>query len=404
MAPVNLAPMARLSEVRGVRLAAVPAGIKAGRDDLSLIALAEGSNAAAVFTQNAFCAAPVIVAREHLAAGSPRALLVNAGNANAGTGERGLADARQSCRWVADALGVAEHEVLPFSTGVIGEFLPMDALERGIPAAATALQSAGWDRVARAIMTTDTQPKGFARVLDVDGCRITVTGIVKGSGMIHPNMATMLAFIATDASVPIGPLQRLVRVAADQSFNCATVDGDTSTNDACVLMATGASGVSLDEDHAAWPRFCETIQSLMLDLAQAMVRDGEGATKLITIVVEGGESVEACRQVAFTVAHSPLVKTAFFASDPNIGRLLMAIGRSGLPALEVGAIDVDLDDVALVRQGEPAEAYTEARGQAVMDRAEICVRVALGRGSACSRVWTTDLSHDYVNINAEYRS
>ncbi|MEM9605150.1 MAG: bifunctional glutamate N-acetyltransferase/amino-acid acetyltransferase ArgJ [Pseudomonadota bacterium] len=404
MAPVNLPPLGELDTVPGVQLAAVAAGIKPDRDDLSLVVLAEGSTAAAVFTKNAFCAAPVIVARDHLARTAPRALVINAGNANAGTGERGLADARQCCQWVADTLGVKAEEVLPFSTGVISEFLPMAAFERGIPAAATSLDVAGWRRFAHAIMTTDTQAKGASRRVQVAGRTVTLTGVVKGSGMIHPNMATMLAYIATDARVETGDLQTLLVSAVDRSFNAATVDGDTSTNDACVLMATGQSAVALAPSHSDWPAFADAVHDLAVDLAQAMVRDAEGATKFMSLVVCGGESVAACKQVAFTVAHSPLVKTAFFASDPNIGRILMAVGRSGLDALDAGLIDIDIDEVALVRGGEPDSDYTEARGQAVMDRAEITVRIALGRGDSEATVWTSDLSHDYVSINADYRS
>ena len=404
MAPVNLPELHALASVPGVRVAATAAGIKPGRDDLSLIELAEGSATAAVFTQNAFCAAPVTVAQEHLGAGPPRALLINAGNANAGTGARGLADARQCCTWVAHALGIEANQVLPFSTGVISEFLPMAAFETGIPQAAVSLEEDRWLDVARAIMTTDTQAKGCSRTLALGDGVVTVTAVVKGSGMIHPDMATMLAFIATDAQVPAADLQQCLQAASDVSFNCATVDGDTSTNDACVLVATGKSGVAIDAHTAEWDAFCGLIREVAIDMAQAMVRDGEGASKFITIEVEGGESVAACKQVAFTVAHSPLVKTAFFASDANLGRILAAVGRSGLPALDVSGIDIDLDEVALVRRGEPAPDYTEVRGQAVMDRAEICVRVALGRGDARACVWTSDLSHDYVSINADYRS
>lgn len=404
MAPVNLPDTVDLAAVPGIRLAAVPAGIKPGRDDLSLLELAEGTTAAAVFTRNAFCAAPVLLARENLAKTPPRALLINAGNANAGTGARGLADARQCCQWVAESLDIDATEVLPFSTGVISEFLPLAAFEKGIPDAARALDPNAWSQVACAIMTTDTRPKGCSRTMVVDGVELTLSGIVKGSGMIHPNMATMLAFIGTDAAVEQGALQGLLSAATENSFNCVTVDGDTSTNDACVLLATGQSGVALDPTHAAWEEFEALVNAMAHELAQAMIRDGEGATKFITLDVSEGESVAACKQVAFTVAHSPLVKTAFFASDPNIGRILAAVGRSGLDNLDVGRIDIDLEEVPLVRGGEPADDYTEARGQAVMDREEIRVRIVLGRGSASATVWTSDLSHAYVSINADYRS
>ncbi len=404
MPPVNLPEVSRLEAVPGVRVATVASGIKPGRDDLSLIEVAEGAEVAAVFTRNAYCAAPVQVARHHLETSSTRALLINAGNANAGTGRRGLDDASQCCQWVADALGCEPTQVLPFSTGVISEFLPMASFASGIPAAAEALHADRWLNLAHAIMTTDTQAKGFSRTLKLGGEKITLTGVVKGSGMIHPNMATMLAFIATDVGVSKSDLQFCLADAVDLSFNCATVDGDTSTNDACVLIATGKSGVSLDASQPEWGEFSAAVESLCSDLAQAMVRDGEGASKFITLEVESGETVAACKQVAFTVAHSPLVKTAFFASDANLGRLLAAIGRSGLPDLDVSLIDIDLDEVPLVRRGEPAESYTEAAGQAVMQRSEITVRVALGRGSAQAKVWTTDLSHDYVSINADYRS
>jgi len=346
------------------------------------------------------------VAREHLAAAAPRYLLVNTGNANAGTGPKGMADARTSCAAVAALTGCAAEEVLPFSTGVIGEPLPVARLTAGLPAAAEALAGGGWALAAEGIMTTDTLPKGSSRRIAIGGVPVSVTGIAKGAGMIRPDMATMLAFVATDATVAPALLQRCLVEAVNGSFNSITVDGDTSTNDACILAATGAAGAPAIEvaEGPAWEALKAAVAEVCLELAQAIVRDGEGATKFITVEVAGGRDAGECRQVAYTIAHSPLVKTAFFASDPNWGRILAAVGRAGLADLELEAIDILLDDVCIVRNGGRADDYSEARGQAVMDRAEIRVRVELGRGDAAARVWTTDLSHDYVRINAEYRT
>src|SRR3569833_2464219 len=389
---VGLAELPILHFVQGVRLGTVCAGIKKqGRRDLVLIELSKGSHCAAEITRNAFCAAPVRVAQVHLAAAQPRYLLINTGNANAGSGEQGMRDALTCCEGVAALAGVRIHEVLPFSTGVIGEPLPVQVIAAGLPAAQRALSAEGWVDAAHGIMTTDTVAKGASRRVDINGHTVTVTGIAKGSGMIHPNMATMLAFIATDAAVAAPLLQKCIAAAAANSFNAITVDGDTSTNDACVLMATGRSGLPLltSEQDTAYP---------------AIVRDGEGATKLITVDVRGGADAEECRQVAFTIAHSPLVKTAFFASDPNWGRILAAVGRAGFFLLVVERVDIYLDDVCIVRDGGRAPDYAEMRGREVMAREEITVRVELGRGPAAARVWTCDFSYDYVRINAEYRT
>ncbi|MGB0865855.1 MAG: bifunctional glutamate N-acetyltransferase/amino-acid acetyltransferase ArgJ [Granulosicoccaceae bacterium] len=400
---VNLEAPSELLPVAGVRVAAVEAGIRyKNRLDLALFELSEGSTVAGVYTLNAFCAAPVTVAKEHMAA--PRAWLINSGNANAGTGSRGLADARTSCDLVAQALDIPSDTVLPFSTGVISEFLNMDAFGPAIEEAGRKLSEDAWTEAAQAIMTTDTVAKGISRQREIGGVSITMTGIAKGSGMIHPNMATMLGFVATDAAVSSTDLQACLREANEKSFNCVTVDGDTSTNDACVLVATGKSGLHLGSSSPHWSEFCALVEEVMLHLAHALVRDGEGATKFIALQVEGGRDREECKQLAFTVAHSPLVKTAFFASDPNLGRVLAAIGRSGLDQLDVSQIDVALDEVTLVKSGNPAPDYTEARGKSVMLREEITVRIELNRGNASATVWTTDLSHDYVSINADYRS
>lgn len=389
--------------VNGLRLGTVAAGIRyPDRPDLVIIETVAGSTAAAVFTRNAFCAAPVTVAREHLERAAPRYLLINTGNANAGTGAQGLADARAACAMVAMATGCTPEQVLPFSTGVIGEPLPMARLESAIPQAVAALSAEGWEQAARGIMTTDTRPKWVSRRMTLAGRVVTVTGIAKGSGMICPNMATMLVFLATDTVVDKPRLQRCLEHAVDGSFNAITVDGDTSTNDACVLLATGCSGVSISDEYMA--AFSGLVGEVCGELARELVRDAEGATKFITIEVEGGRDVDECRRVAYTVAHSPLVKTAFFAADPNWGRILAAVGRAGLNDLEVESLAIHLDEVCIVRDGERAADYTEERGQAVMDRPEITVRIALARGPAEARIWTSDLSHDYVTINAEYRS
>ena len=394
-----------LFPVAGIRTGTACAGIKyAGRRDLVVIEVASGSTAAAVFTRNAFCAAPVSVAKRHLSIAAPRYLVVNTGNANAGAGQRGLDDAEASCEALAELMGCQAQEVLPFSTGVIGEPLPLQRLIAGLPQALAALRPDGWMEAAQGIMTTDTRPKGASRRLMIAGHPITLTGIVKGAGMIEPNMATMLAFIATDAGIDKGLLQRCLAAAVADSFNAITVDGDTSTNDACVLLATGQSGLTLREEGDACTAFTAALRELCIELAQGIVRDGEGATKFITIEVEQGRNPVECRQVAYTIAHSPLVKTAFFASDPNWGRILAAVGRAGLPDLILDAVVLYLDEVCIVRNGARAEDYTEERGQQVMRRGDITIRVQLGRGQAGARIWTTDLSFDYVRINAEYRT
>jgi glutamate N-acetyltransferase/amino-acid N-acetyltransferase len=391
--------------VAGVRLGVASASIHyVGRPDLMLMEIAPSTQCAAVFTRNAFCAAPVVVAREHLAKTMPRYLVVNAGNANAGTGDAGLDDARATCAAVAELMGCRFEEVLPFSTGVIGEPLPLARLVKGLPQAFADLRPDGWDAAARAIMTTDTRPKCVSRRLSVGGQTVSVVGTAKGAGMIRPDMATMLAFIATDAEVDREVLRRCLRQSVAASFNAITVDGDTSTNDACVLLATGLSGVRVREGNVAYDIFSASLSEVCTELAQAIVRDGEGATKLITIEVEQGRDEAECRRVAYTVATSPLVKTAFFASDPNWGRILAAVGRAGLEHMNVGEVAIHLGDVCIVRNGARDTDYTEARGQRVMASPEITVRIELGRGRAKARIWTTDLSHDYVRINAEYRT
>ncbi|MBK1687702.1 bifunctional glutamate N-acetyltransferase/amino-acid acetyltransferase ArgJ [Rubrivivax gelatinosus] len=408
--PVNLAaPVPEsLLPVAGVRLGVTMAGIrKAGRRDLVVFELAEGSAVAGVFTQNRFCAAPVQVCREHLAAGEGiRAIVVNTGNANAGTGADGLARARRSCDALAAVAGVAPRQVLPFSTGVIMETLPVERIEAGLPAAWAALRADGWAEAAEGIMTTDTLPKAASRQLQIGGRTVTVTGIAKGAGMIRPNMATMLGFVATDAAVDAALLQPLLREAADLSFNRITIDGDTSTNDSFVLIATGQAGHApiTTLDSAEGRALREAVVSVSQHLAQAIVRDGEGATKFITVTVQGGRDEAECRAAAYAVAHSPLVKTAFFASDPNLGRILAAVGYAGIADLDQGLIDLFLDDVHVVREGGRHPGYREEDGQRVMKQAEITVRVDLHRGAAAATVWTCDLSHDYVSINADYRS
>jgi glutamate N-acetyltransferase/amino-acid N-acetyltransferase len=406
---VALTPPARdaLHPVPGVKLGIARAGIrKADRKDLLLMTLAEGGAAAGLFTRNRFCAAPVLVCREHLASGaSVRAIVVNTGNANAGTGERGLADARTVCAEVARLTGAGAQQVLPFSTGVIMEPLPVDRILRGLPQCVEDLREDNWLSAAEAIMTTDTVPKAASRRLRVGGCEVTLTGIAKGAGMIHPDMATMLSFVATDAAVAPGLLRGMLEHACERSFNAITVDGDTSTNDSFVLAATGACGVRIERaDSAEYTALRDALTDLSVQLAQAIVRDGEGATKFMTLRVEQGRSREECRKVAFAIAHSPLVKTAFFAGDPNLGRILAAIGYAGIDDLEVDGIELYLDEVRVASRGGRDPSYREQDGKRVMQRDEICVRVVLGRGSAAATVWTCDLSHDYVTINAEYRT
>ena len=399
---------ADLHAVAGLRIGIAMAGIrKANRKDLVVFALDEGAAAAGVFTSNRFCAAPVQLCREHLAAGSGiRALVINTGNANAGTGADGLARARRSCSALARLLDVQPQQVMPFSTGVIMETLPIDRLEAGLPAAVGALKPDAWLDAAEGIMTTDTLPKAASRQVSIGGRTVTVTGIAKGAGMIRPDMATMLGFVATDAVIAPAALQTLVREAADASFNRITVDGDTSTNDSFVLMATQRAGHPRLESltSAEGRALRDAVVAVSVQLAQAIVRDGEGATKFITVRVEGGRDEAECRRVAYAIAHSPLVKTAFNASDPNLGRILAAVGYAGIADLDQNLIDLHLDDVHVARQGGRHPEYREEQGQRVMKQAEITVRVQLHRGAAASEVWTCDLSHDYVSINADYRS
>ena len=408
--PVNLlSPVASaLHPVGGVRIGVAEAGIrKARRKDLVVVAIDAGASVAGVFTQNRFCAAPVQVCREHLAGTQDiRAIVVNTGNANAGTGADGLARARHSCAALAALMGLHAKQVLPFSTGVIMETLPVERIEAGLPAALAALRPDGWMDAALGIMTTDTLPKAASRQLQIGGRTVTVTGISKGAGMIRPNMATMLGFVATDAVIAPALLQGLVRDAADASFNRITIDGDTSTNDSFVIIATHQAGHApiTGWDSADGQALRAAVMAVAQQLAQAIVRDGEGATKFITVQVEGGRTEAECRLVAYAIAHSPLVKTAFFASDPNLGRILAAVGYAGIDDLDQGLIDLYLDDVSVARQGGRDPAYQEAQGQRVMKQAEITVRVVLNRGQASTTVWTCDLSHDYVSINADYRS
>lgn len=411
--PVNLSkPDPKdLIPVKGVSLGVTQAGIrKPGRKDLLVIKLDDGARVAGVFTKNRFCAAPVVVARQHLTMIDPqasiRALLINTGCANAGTGREGVNAARQTCAELAALLGCASSQVLPFSTGVIMEALPVEKIAAGLPGCLADLREDNWLSAAEAIMTTDTLPKAVSRQVEIGGRTITVTGIAKGAGMIHPDMATMLAFIATDAPLSL-PLARTAVVrTADASFNCITVDGDTSTNDALVLISTGRASMPemADANGAEYPALEKALASVAAELAQAIVRDGEGATKFITIRVEGGHKPDECRRVAAAIAHSPLVKTAFFASDPNLGRILAAVGNAGIADLAVEKVDLYLDDVLVVRNGARHGGYQEADGERIMKRQEITVRVVLNRGSAATTVWTCDLSHDYVTINAEYRT
>ncbi len=396
-----------MAPISGVRLGTACAGIKkADRKDVLVIEMASSSTAAAVFTQNAFCAAPVIVARQHLAKTQPRYLLINSGNANAGTGDAGIADALFTCGFLAAKAGVASQTVLPFSTGVIGEFLPVDKVNAGSEAALANLSGDGWSDAAHAIMTTDTRPKGCSVHFEYGGERRSITGIAKGAGMIRPDMATMLSFIATDAKVPAELLDQALSDAVKRSFNRITIDGDTSTNDAVVLIATGQSGdETVDPATGKLPEvFSNALNEVCTALAQGIIRDGEGATKFVTVTIAGGESEQECLRVGYAIAHSPLVKTALFASDPNWGRILAAVGRAGVKGLDVSAINIFLDDVCIVERGAVCSTYTEARGQQVMEQEDIRIRVELNRGCAEETLWTTDLSHDYVSINADYRT
>jgi len=394
------------SPVTGIRLGSAAAAIKySDRDDLVVVEIAEGSRCAALFTQNLFCAAPVVVAKQHLAATAPHYLLINSGNANAGTGDEGLRATREACRALAAARGCAINQILPFSTGVIGETLPVIRIASAIPETLMALGEQGWARAAQAIMTTDTQPKLVSRSFSCQGQTYTVTGMAKGSGMIRPDMATMLAFLATDAKVDQPLLQRCLQQAVAPSFNAITVDGDTSTNDACVLIATGGAQGDLIEDSeaVAYRSLCDCVREVCMVLARAIVKDGEGATKLVTVAVQQAATTECARAVAYTIAESPLVKTALFASDPNWGRILAAVGRAGV-ALDIESVEIWLDQLCIVRGGGRADDYSEAAGAAVMAQDEFTICVDLGQGDASAEVLTCDLSYDYVKINAEYRT
>ena len=408
--PVNLSAPdpAALFAVPGIRIGVAEAGIrKANRKDLTIVLIDEGAAVGGVFTQNRFCAAPVQVCRAHLAKNyGIRAMLINTGNANAGTGEDGLARTHQSCVALARELDIAPEEILPFSTGVIMEPLPVERIEAGLPAALADASPDHWARAAEGIMTTDTVPKAFSRQVQIGGATVTITGISKGAGMIRPNMATMLGFIATDAKIDPSLVQPLAKALADASFNRVTIDGDTSTNDSFVVIATqkAAHETITSLESADGQALLAAMQDVSRLLAQAIVRDGEGATKFITIRVEGGRDGAECRQVAYAVAHSPLVKTAFFASDPNLGRILAAVGYAGIDDLDQTGIDLYLDDVHVAVKGGRNPAYREEDGQRVMAQSEITVRIGLGRGDAVDTVWTCDLSHDYVTINADYRS
>jgi glutamate N-acetyltransferase/amino-acid N-acetyltransferase len=395
----------QLSPVAGVRLATTQAGIKyPNRDDLVLIEVSLGAEVACVFTQNQFCAAPVTIAKQHTTSTASRYLLINTGNANAGTGQQGLQDALTCCDAMAGLVDLTPQAVLPFSTGVIGELLPAEKITTALPELVKSLSADGWLRAAKGIMTTDTRPKAVSKTVVINGSVVTVTGMAKGAGMIKPNMATMLAYIATDASLDKALLQSVLEQCTDQSFNRITIDGDTSTNDACVLIASGDSGVVVNKDVDGYQQFIDCLSEVFIELAQGLVRDGEGASKFVTVQVNGGADSDECLKVAYTIAESPLVKTALFASDPNWGRLLAAIGRAGVSDLDVDGVTVCIGDVLIAENGSRATSYTEAAGQRVMNKEDITLAIDLGRGSHSETVWTSDLSYDYVKINAEYRS
>lgn len=402
---VGIEDFPRMYPVAGFALAAMACGIKSnGRSDLVAMACGEGGRVAGVFTRNAFCAAPVQLAKRHLQAGTPRLLLTNSGNANAGTGEAGVQAALATCTAAAAAAGLEPTDVLPFSTGVIGELLPAEKINAALPELLAALSEDDWQAAAEGIMTTDTLPKGSSRRFELAGQSVTITGIAKGSGMIRPDMATMLAYVATDLEIAQEALKQLVKTACDQSFNRITVDGDTSTNDSAMLIATGKGA-----DYAALSRqeqeaFAGQLNAVFADLAQRIIRDGEGATKFVSVVVEQGRDNRECLDVAYAIAESPLVKTALFAGDPNWGRILAAVGRAGVQGLDVERVRIFLGDALVAEHGGRAGSYTEAQGQAVMSRQEIVIRVELNRGGCAGTVWTTDLSYDYVKINAEYRT
>lgn len=395
--------------IDGLKLAVVSAGIKTpGRKDVVVFEACAGASIAGVFTRNAFCAAPVTISKAHVAkrdASKPSYLLVNTGNANAGTGEQGFADAETCCQSLADLAGVPFASVLPFSTGVIGEKLPVEKITAVLPQALEVLGSSTWAEAGEGIMTTDTRPKGASSQVSYGGQTISISGLSKGAGMIKPNMATMLGYVATDANIPQALCQALLSEIAEQSFNRITIDGDTSTNDSCMLVATGRSAApEIDPAHEDFAAFKAALKQVFMDLAHAIVRDGEGATKFVAVQVEQAQSSAEALEVAYTIAHSPLVKTALFASDPNWGRILAALGRAQVENFDLSQVAIYLDEVCIVERGGKSASYTEAAGQAVMDREELSIIVKLGRGEVCETVWTTDLSHDYVTINAEYRT
>ena len=405
--PVGDVSMPQMHVVKGVRIGTAEAYVRyQNRRDLVIFEFAEGTNVAGVFTQNAFCAAPVHVSKAHLHAANPRYLIINTGNANAGTGKTGMLNAERTCAKLAELAGVQATEVLPFSTGVIGEQLPLERLLNGLQPALNSLSADAWDAAATGIMTTDTTPKGASEQFELDGVTYTMTGISKGAGMIRPNMATMLGYVATDAPISRELVQQLLSETVNVSFNRITIDGDTSTNDSCIFAATGQAGgveISSTQD-ARYTVVLDVLTRMMKRLAQLIVRDGEGATKFITVAVEGGHDTQECCDIAYSIAHSPLVKTAIFASDPNWGRILAAIGYAGVKNLDVEKIQVWLDDVQICKDGGAAADYTEAEGARVMSQAEMTIRVDLGRGAAKDTVYTCDLSYDYVKINADYRS
>ena len=399
--------MPQMHVVKGVKIGSAEAYVRyPNRRDLVIFEFAQGSNAAGVFTQNAFCAAPVHICKAHLQLGNPRYLVINTGNANAGTGKIGMANAEATCVKLAELAGVSASEILPFSTGVIGEQLPLERLMTGLQPALDSLREDAWLDAATGIMTTDTLPKGASEQFELDGVMYTMTGISKGAGMIRPNMATMLSYVATDAPISRELVQQLLKTTVNVSFNRITVDGDTSTNDSCIFVATGQAGGAeiTSTDDARYAAVLDVLTRVMKRLAQLIVRDGEGATKFITVAVEGGADTQECCDIAYSIAHSPLVKTAIFASDPNWGRILAAIGYAGVKNLDVEKIQVWLDDVQICKDGGAAADYTEEAGARVMSQAEMTIRVDLGRGQAKDTVYTCDLSYDYVKINADYRS
>ncbi|MBT3144080.1 bifunctional glutamate N-acetyltransferase/amino-acid acetyltransferase ArgJ [Neptunomonas phycophila] len=403
---VGPATLPSMYSVDGIRIGVASAGIKKpGRKDVVVFEVCEDASVAGVFTTNAFCAAPVVISKDHLAQGNVRYFLINTGNANAGTGKQGLADAYECCDLLAAEVGLTRSAVLPFSTGVIGEPLPVAKIAAAISQAVENLSAYQWEAAASGIMTTDTRPKGATKQIEIDGQTVTISGISKGAGMIMPNMATMLGFIGTDAAVEPQLLQEILTDAANKSFNRITIDGDTSTNDSCMLIATGRSGAIVSSsDTEALNLFVEAINEVMLEIALAIVKDGEGATKLVTVSVESAATQEEALKTAYTVAHSPLVKTALFASDPNWGRILAAVGRAGVENFDLETLKIYLDDVCIVENGGRAASYTEDAGQAVMNQENILIRIVLNRGDVNETVWTTDLSHEYVTINADYRS